>query len=200
MKNTSTVLWDVVTYIVPSFEMQVNFFLTTHEHIPEDDTLPRLHGSHVIMKMNILPLATSWSSTHELNITYSSQLTTSWLKLMYKMYMVNICWYLVNIASKLYITSPQSELKFPPTKLLISYTLVQNYFDLNYIHLFNTVIAIILKLFYVHAKQRTDVITHLMLCVIILQLPIAIGVHDVCHYTILPITAGLYLYFMKCKN
>jgi len=62
--------------------------------------------------------------------------------------MVNIYWYLVNIASKLYITSPQSELKFAPVKLLLSYILVQNYFDLNYIHLFNTGIAIILKLFY----------------------------------------------------
>jgi len=67
---------------------------------------------------------------------------------MYKMYMVNIYWYLVNIASKLYITSPLSELKFAPTNLLISYILVQNYFDLNYIYFFNIVIACIFILFY----------------------------------------------------
>jgi len=39
MKNTSVVLWDVAPYSVPSSEMQVNFYQTTHEHIPEDSKI-----------------------------------------------------------------------------------------------------------------------------------------------------------------
>jgi hypothetical protein len=59
MKNTSTVLWDVAPYSVHSFETYVHFYQTTQKHSPENDTITRLHGSHVIMRVKILPLATS---------------------------------------------------------------------------------------------------------------------------------------------